>query len=64
MFIKNLKELRKENKSTQKDISDVLKITREQYSLYETGKRDLPIEHLVKLAKFYNKSTDEILGIK
>ena len=64
MYIENLKKLRKEKELTQNNIAQILKTTQEQYQRYETGKRDLPINHLITLAKFYEKSTDEILGIE
>lgn len=64
MYIKNLKEFRENKKLTQNDIANVLEMKREQYQRYEVGKRELPINCLVKLAEFYNTSTDEILGIK
>ncbi len=40
-----------------------MKITRQQYSLYELGKRDIPAEYIRMLAKFYNTSTDYILEL-
>lgn len=61
MFIR-LKQLRDANNLTQKDIAIFLKITPPQYSLYETGKRPIPIFLLSKLAKFYNTSIDYIVG--
>lgn len=61
MFIR-LKQLRQSHNLTQKDISKFLKITSPQYSLYETGKRQIPIFLLSKLAKFYNTSIDYIVG--
>lgn len=64
MYIKNLKKFRESENITQKEIAKELNIKQVQYSRYETGKRELPIKHLIKLAEFYNKSTDEILGIK
>ncbi len=64
MYIKNLKEFRKNKNLTQENIAEILETTREQYSRYETGKRDLPINHLITLAEFYEKTTDELLGIK
>jgi plasmid maintenance system antidote protein VapI len=47
---------------TQEQIAQLLKITRPQYSLYETGKRDIPVDLLRILAKFYNISIDFIVG--
>lgn len=64
MYIKNLKELRENKNLTQNNIAEKLKITQQQYCLYETGKRELPVTCLVKLAEFYNTTTDNILGIE
>ena len=33
------------------------------YSRYELGKRDLPTEVLIALARFYGTSTDYLLGL-
>lgn len=61
MFYKRLKILRKENKLTQKDISQILEISQSLYSLYESGKKTIPIIILSKLAKKYNTSIDFII---
>lgn len=62
MYLKRLKDLREDNELYQSDIAKLLNITRQQYSLYELGKRTIPIDLLDKLATFYNTSTDYILG--
>ncbi len=62
MYLKRLKDLREDNELRQDDIAKILNITRQQYSLYELGKRTLPIDLLNILAEFYNTSTDYILG--
>lgn len=62
MYIKRLKDLREDNDLSQESISKILKITRPQYSLYETGKRDIPVDLLSVLAKYYNTSIDYIVG--
>ncbi len=62
MYLKRLKDLREDNDLSQKQISELLKITRPQYSLYETGKRDIPVDLLRILAKFYNTSIDYLVG--
>ena len=59
-----LKELREENQISQKDIADVLHIKQNTYSQYETGKRQLPIDVLIQLAKYYKVSTDYILELE
>lgn len=63
MEFKRIKDLREDNDLYQKDIANHLNITQQQYSLYELGVRDLPIDLLIKLAKFYKVSTDYILGL-
>ena len=59
-----MKDLREDNDLLQKDVAKYLGITQQQYSLYEKGIRDLPIELLIKLAFFYEVTTDYILGIE
>ena len=58
-----IKDLREDNDLTQKQIASYLHIKQNTYSQYETGQRQLPIDFLVALAKFYKTSTDYILGL-
>ena len=58
-----IKNLREDNDITQKEIAEYLHIKQNTYSQYENGQRQLPIEALIALAKFYNTSTDYILGL-
>jgi len=57
-----LKEIREDRDLRQIDIAEVLKISRVQYSRYETGIRLIPIDKLSILADFYGTSTDYLLG--
>ncbi len=61
MYLKRLRDLREDKDKYQVDIAKYLKITRQQYSLYETGKRDIPIDLLNMLADYYNTSIDYIV---
>lgn len=63
MYLKRLQDTREDKDLLQKQIAIILEITRQQYSLYESGKRMIPIDKLVKLANFYNTSTDYLLGL-
>ena len=63
MYLIILIYLREDKDEKQTTIAKILNITRQQYSLYETGKRDLPIKFLGILAKFYNTSSDYILEL-
>ena len=58
-----LRELRQDKDLTQKEVAAYLGIDQRVYSTYETGVRSLPIEHLMKLCKYYNVSSDWVLGL-
>ena len=58
-----IKDLREDNEYTQKEIADFLGIRQNSYSQIESGKNNLQIDHLIKLAKLYKTSTDYILGL-
>ena len=62
MLYIRLKELRKEHGLSQYQVAKWLDITRPQYSLYETGKREIPIKLLMILANNYKTSIDYIVG--
>ena len=57
-----LKELREDNDIKQKDIAKYLHIKQNTYSQYENGQRQIPIDVLISLAKFYNTSIDYLLN--
>lgn len=63
MFFKRLRDLREDMDLTQNDISKLLNISQTVYSRYERGYQTIPVEHLLKLAEFYNTSIDYILGL-
>lgn len=63
MYFKRLKDLREDKDLKQENIANILKITRQQYGLYESGKRTIPIDLLIILAQFYETSIDYIVGI-
>lgn len=58
-----LKELREESKYTQEQIAKILGVKQNTYSQYEKELRQIPIPLLIKLAKFYEVSTDYILEL-
>lgn len=62
-FYQRLRDLREDHDKTQADIAKVLGISRQHYSLYEKGERELPMHHFITLAKFYNVSLDYLSGI-
>lgn len=58
-----LKELRVEAHLTQQAIADYLNIRQNTYSQYENGQRQLPLDSLVRLARYYGVSADYILNM-
>ena len=58
-----LKDTREDADKKQEDIALVLNITRQQYQLYESGKREMPMHHFASLAKYYNVSLDYLAGL-
>lgn len=63
MLYKRIRDLREDRDLTQKELSQVLNCSQQVYSNYELGQRDIPTDILIKLALFYNVSTDYILGL-
>lgn len=57
-----LKELRKEKKLTQADISKIINVSQVGYNNYETEKREIPLNSLIALADYYNVSLDYLVG--
>ena len=62
-FYQRLRDLREDKDKTQQDIAQILGISRQHYSLYEKGDRELPMHHFVTLAKYYNVSLDYLAGL-
>ena len=63
MYIKRIKDLREDNDIKQINVAKILNMKQPQYARYESGKRDFPIDNIIKLAEFYNTSTDYLLGL-
>ena len=58
---KRIKELRKQNGFSQSYVADKLYITQSAYSLIESSQNGIVTEHIIKLSKLYNVTTDFIL---
>lgn len=58
-----IRDIREDKELTQKQLSQILNCTQQTYSRYETGEITIDIYNLIKLANFYNTSTDYLLGL-
>lgn len=62
-YLRRLRDLRQDHDLTQKEVAGLLEIDQRVYSTYETGKREMPLHHLVFLAEYYHTSTDYLLNL-
>ena len=62
MYFPRLKDLREDHDLMQKEVAAILEIDQRVYSTYETGKREIPIHHLMTLADHYHTSLDYLTG--
>ena len=63
MLLKRIKDLREDKDLYQKDLAKILNVSQAQYSRIETGENEITLDSLIRLADFYNTSTDYILGL-
>ena len=54
--------MREDRDLKQREMAELLSCSQRIYSNYERGDVDIPTQILIKLADFYNVSTDYILG--
>ena len=60
-YCRRLKVIRCQNKLKQYQVAEALGISRSTYCSYETGRRSIDLDTLVRLSKFYNLSLDIFL---
>ena len=61
MQFKNFRAIREDRDIKQKQVAEILNVSQNTYSQYETGVISLTAEVLVKLADYYNVSVDYLL---
>ena len=63
LFAHRLKELRTEKDMSLNELAEALQTTSQSLSLYERAERTASIELLAKAAKYFNVSTDYLMGL-
>ena len=58
-----IKDLREDKDMLQKDVAGLLNISQTNYSKYELGKINIPINTLKKMALIFDTSIDYLLGL-
>lgn len=62
-YYPRLRDLREDKDLSIRKLAELLYMQKTTYYNYETGKRELPFELAVTLAKFYGVSLDYIAGL-
>ena len=62
-YWERLRGLREDRDLTQAEVAEYLHMAQNTYSRYERGKREIPVNALVKLCRFYQVSMDEVVGL-
>lgn len=63
IYHNKIRALREDNDKTQSQIAALLNVGQKTYSDYELGKSRIPLESVIKLAKYYNVGMDYICGV-
>lgn len=58
-----IRDLREDRDLKQRQLAEYLNCSQQVYSNYELGQRDIPTDVLIRLSRFYQVSTDYILGL-
>lgn len=62
-YIKRIRNLREDSDKTQQEIAEILGTSQTMYARYERGANEMPVRHLITLAKYYNVSLDYLCGL-
>ena len=62
-YYQRIRDLREDSDFTQAELAKKLGLYTTQYRRYELAETTIPADIIVDLAKFYNVSTDYILGM-
>ena len=55
--------MREDHDLTQQQVADYLRCDQSLYSKYERGERDVPLNIMINLARFYETSIDYLVGL-
>jgi len=58
-----IRDVREDHDLTQQQVAKYLMCDQSLYSKYERGERDVPLNIMIKLGKFYKTSIDYLVGL-
>ena len=62
-YYQRIKDIREDNDKSQTEIATVLNMKQQQYARYESGIQEIPLHHMITLAKYYKVSLDYLAGL-
>lgn len=63
-YYQRLRDMREDSDLTQRAVAEILGITTQQYQLYESGKREMPMHLFITLARHYGVTLDYLAGLE
>ena len=63
LIYKRIRDMREDNDKNQSQIAELLGMKQQQYARYENGTIEIPLHHLITLARYYNVSLDYLAGM-
>lgn len=62
-YVTRIRNLREDSDLTQSQIAEYLGTSQTMYARYERGANEMPVRHLIQLAKYYGVSMDYLCGL-
>lgn len=62
-ILKRLRDLRENNNLKQKDLAEILGVSRPNYTRWETKEKIIPLTKLNELCNYYNINMDYVIGL-
>lgn len=62
-YVTRIRNLREDSDLTQNQIAEYLGTSQTMYARYERGANEIPVRHLIRLAKYYGVTMDYICGL-
>lgn len=62
IFYQRIRDLRIDHDKSQAEIAKIIGTSQSYYAQYESGKRSIPFDRVIQLARYYNVSLDYIAG--
>ena len=62
-YVRRIRDLREDADLTQQQVASVLGTSQTMYARYERGANEMPVRHLIRLAKYYGVTMDYLCGL-